>query len=359
MGSKIDAHMHLTQWFTADGETRCFDALADYYKTCGFDGADVMCCSNNSDLWARYEPDQCIIAAIAKHELPETYIHGCMLLPSMVKDGDVPSAFDFKYQLDMLSSMGFDGIKCCEFKPDSFKINRLSECFEDFEEYFSHCEMRDIPMCWHVADPEEFWDINKAPAFAVKRGNFYGDGTFPKYDELYKITYGILDRHPKLRVMLAHAFFLSEHPERMTAVLDKYPNVTIDLAPGWEMFTGYYNHYNEWHGIFRKYSDRFMFATDTDMHFGAEHGGELAEYELRYLSTDDEYVTLGNRTTRGIALCGEELENILSGNCRRMLGDSPKPLDTAVFKEYCKTFLPYIPETQNKHEIEKYLKKNF
>ncbi len=359
MKVKIDAHMHLSSWFCSDNETRAIDALADYYKAHGFASAGIMCCSNNKNLWARYEPDQCILAAIAKHELPNTYIHGCMMLPTLVKSGDVPSAFDFKYQLDMLMAMGFDGIKFIEFKPDSFKINEIKKNFPAFEEYFSHCEKNDIPMCWHIADPEEFWDENKVPAFAKARGNFFGDGTFPSYDELYEMTYGILDRHPKLRVMLAHAFFLSEYPERMTALLEKYPNVTIDLAPGWEMFTGFYNHYNEWYGIFRKYSDRFIFATDADMTFGAQRANDLAEHELRFLATGDEFITHGNRHTRGIALENEQLEKLIGGNCKKIYGDCPKALDTAVFKEYCKTFLPYIPESQNKYEIEKYLKKDF
>ncbi len=354
---RADAHMHITQWFGADGE-RSIDILKKYYGRAGLDGADIMCCSNNADLWDGYEADQCIFAAITKNELPNTYIHGCMMLPNMIKSGSVPEAFDFKYQLDMLMSMGFDGIKCCEFKPDSFKINKMAEELESFEAYFSHCEKKDIPMCWHIADPEEFWDIKRAPKFAVSAGWVYCDGTYPEYDELYKIAYGILDRHPQLRVMLAHAFFLSEYPERMTALLDKYPNVTVDLSPGWEMFSGFYNHRDAWNDIFRRYSDRFMFATDADIRFGADEAARLAESELRYFETTDEYETPGNHITRGIGLDKENLEKILSGNMKRNLGDIPRALDLNILREYAKTFMPYIPESKNKYEIEKYLKKN-
>ncbi len=357
MANKLDAHMHITQWYANNGE-RSIDVLDKYCKSAGLDGADIMCCSNNRDLWDGYEADQCILAAITKNELPNTYIHGCMMLPNLVKSGDVPEAFDFKYQLDMLMSMGFDGIKCCEFKPDSFKINEMAKNMEEFEVYFDHCEKKDIPMCWHVADPEEFWDVNLAPKFAVEAGWVYCDGSFPSYDELYGITYGILDRHPNLRVMLAHAFFLSEYPEKMVALLEKYPNVTIDLSPGWEMFKGYKNHYDEWYNIFRKYSDRFHFATDADMFFGDGEALHLASNVLRYLETTDEYITPCDHFTRGIALEREHLDKILVGNTKRLLGNTPKALDRAVLKEYAKTFMPYIPESKNKTEIEKYLKKN-
>ncbi len=356
MANKIDAHMHISQWYTPDGKVS-FDVLGDYYNKMKIDNVDIMSCTNNADLWTGYEADQSIIAAIAKNEYPQTFIHGCMLLPSMVKEGTIPEAFDFKYQLQMLMSMGFDGIKFCEFKPDSFKVNDMAKRLDDFEAYFTYCEEKDIPMCWHIADPETFWDADKVPDFAKENGWFYGNGTFPTYQELYRLTYGILDRHPKLRVMLAHAFFLSDYPEQMTALLDKYPNVTIDMAPGWEMFSGFKNHYDEWYHIFRKYSDRFLFATDADMTYGYPEASNLAKNVLRYLETADEFVTPGNHLTKGIVLEEKDLEKILSGNCHTILGNAPKELDRAVFKEYCKTFMPYIPDSVNKTEIEKYLKK--
>ncbi len=356
MMRKIDAHMHITQWHTPEGNT-CFDAIDKYCEKNNIDSVDIMCCSNNADLWGGYEADQCIIAAIAKNENPNTYIHGCMLLPNMIS-GKAPDTFDFKYQLEMLMSMGFDGIKCCEFKPDSFKINEMRKNLPDYEPYFKYCEENDVPMCWHIADPEKFWDAELVPEFAKEEGWLYDDDTFPSYKELYTIAYEILDRHPKLRVMLAHAFFLSKYPDKMIHVLNKYPNVTIDLSPGWEMFEGFGKHYDKWFDIFRTYSDRFLFATDADLSYGEAQATDMVENITRFLCTKDEFTTIRNYKTKGIALEKNKLENILSENGRRILGNKPKTLDRAVLKEYCKTYMQYIPESKNKSEIEKYLKKN-
>ncbi len=354
---RIDAHMHFTKWYTKDGES-ALELLGKYYKDSHLDGADIMCCSNNGDLWSNYEADECILAAIVKNEYPQTYIHGCMMLPNMIADGEkIPEEFSFTYQLEMLNAMGFDGIKFCEFKPDSFKVNKIEKYLPDFEKYFDYCEEKDIPMCWHIADPEEFWDIDRVPEWAKKSGWFYGDGSFPPLDKLYELTYEILDRHPKLRVMLAHAFFMSQNPDKMVRLLDKYPNVTIDLSPGWEMFDGFRHYYDKWYDIFRKYSDRFLFATDADMAYGKNDCNRPATNVLRFLETNDEFETPANHFAHGIALEKEPLENVLYKNCERILGDKPKKLDLNILKEYCKIFMPYIPESVDKLEIEKYLKR--
>ena len=67
-----------------------------------------------------------------------------------------------------------------------------------------------LPVCLHVADPDNFWDPKRCPPMAFERNWFYGDGTFPTYESLYEQTYAILDKHPNLHAMFAHAFFLSE-----------------------------------------------------------------------------------------------------------------------------------------------------
>lgn len=32
----------------------------------------------------------------------------------------------------------------------------MEKRLEDFETYFDYCEKYDVPMCWHVADPDFF-----------------------------------------------------------------------------------------------------------------------------------------------------------------------------------------------------------
>lgn len=117
-----------------------------------------MCSSNNGKLWDGYEPDQSILGAIAKLENPDIFMHGCMYIP---QEPDERKNFRFKDQLDELMEVGIDGVKICDFKPDSYRLFEVEKNIEEYDEYIGYCEKYDVHMCWHVADPEDFWDEDK------------------------------------------------------------------------------------------------------------------------------------------------------------------------------------------------------
>ncbi len=352
---RIDGHMHVARWTVGD-ETAA-DVLARYKREKGLTSVDIMCCSNRGQLWSGYHDDQNILAAMTKAEDPTTYIHGCMIIPAEITD--TSEVYTFPYQLDMLMAMGFDGIKCCDFKPDSYKLHALDKREEAYDAYFDHCEQHHIPMCWHVADPATFWDPDKVAEWAIKAGYFYGDGSFPTCERLYERTLGILERHPNLTVMLAHMFFWSNEPGKVRQLLDKYPNVLLDMAPGWEMFAGFLAYRAEWQQIFRQYSHRIVFATDACMDSGSDYAGMLYENVCRFLTTTDEFETPGKHFTKGIALEDVHLQRIYHGNCERLLGNLPKPLDRNVLREYVRTYLPGLPVSENTTAIEAWMKRYF
>ncbi len=354
---KIDAHLHINRWRANDG-TPVFDSVRRYLRESSFDSIDNMCCSNNANLWDGYERDQNILAAVVKLEIPETYAHGCMMIPTPEEEAADPARFDFVEQLEMLTAMGFDGIKFCEFKPDSYKIHQMDERLESFEPYFAYCEKHHVPMCWHIADPEEFWDAEKVPHVAIEAGWFYGNGTFPAQEDLYRKTYAILDRHPNLTVVLAHAFFLSNKPAEARALFRKYPNVSIDLAPGWEMFDGFRTHYDDWAEIFRTHADRILIATDAEVSGGGDFPLTIDERVTGFLTNTDTVELPWGYTIRGIALEEPHRSKIFAENCRRIVGETPKPIDRAVLKEYIKRYLPIIPPSENTAALEEYYRKN-
>ncbi len=353
---KIDAHAHIAQWYCPDGTT-AFDAVRQYLRRGNLESIDNMCCSSNSNLWGGFERDQSILAAIVKLEVPETYAHGCMFIPTHGETAD-PKLFDYAEQTEMLMAMGFDGIKICEFKPDSYKYHKMDSLVERFESCFSYCEKHDVPMCWHVADPDSFWDADRVPESAASAGWFYGDGTYPEYNDLYLTAYGILDRHPNLRVVLAHAFFLSNAPERMRGIFEKYPNVSIDLAPGWEMFDGFREQYEAWGDIFRTYSDRILMATDGCVTEGLDFPLTAGERVAEFLTGTDITTVPWGCTIHGIGLEKAHANKIMYENCRRIVGDAPKQIDRAVLREYIKRYLPIVPESRNTVAITEYYKKN-
>lgn len=212
-------------------------------------------------------------------------------------------------------------------------------------------------MCWHVADPQYFWDADKVSDVVKKRGWFYGDGTYAGYEQLIGFAYQMLEKHPKLKVMLAHAFFKSYDPDEVEDLLEKYPNVSLDLAPGWEMFDGFRTHYEKWYTIFRKYSDRFVYATDNLTTNPGDFIDENAQYVLRFLQTDDEFEVRVNHRARGIKLEQEYLENVLYKNHENMVGAKPREINKTALKKYIERYLPLMPDSQNKHLTEEYYRK--
>lgn len=350
----IDGHMHITQWLREDG--RCsFDVIEDYRRDNGIAYVDNMCCSNNADLWDGYEMDQSMLGAIAKLEDPHVFAHGCLYIPS---DAAQTKAYDFVSQLEELMELGMDGVKICDFKPDAYKTLKVESRLDEYEKYISYCEKYKIHMCWHVADPPYFWDETKVSE-EIKRLNwFYGNGTYPTYEKLISYAYELLDSHPDLHVMLAHAFFKSDAPDEVERLLKKYPHVMIDLAPGGEMFDGFRTAYDQWHRIFREYSDRFVYATDACTCQSRESMSWLAQDVLRFLQTEETFpFYCTQHVAHGIGLEKEPLENILYKNHERAVGKAPRAIHRAALKKYIDRYLPLMPETQNKRKIEEYRRK--
>ena len=130
----------------------------------------------------------------------------------------------------------------------------------------------------------------------------------------------MLDKHPGLKVTFAHFFFLSNFPDEAERVLTKYPNVTFDLAPGWEMFVGFSKDPDGWHDFFTRHSDRILFGTDTNntkrsnaeihllVRMGLERSG--APFMMPYYSEQLMY---------GLGLDDNVLEKIYNENYKRIV----------------------------------------
>ncbi len=344
----IDSHMHISQWLRDDGKS-AVEVIEDYRRENDITFVDNMCCTSNGDLWGGFEADQSILGAIAKLENPNIFVHGCLMLPR-----DRSKQYSFTEQVDELMELGLDGMKLCDFKPDAYKTLGVGERLDEYEKYIAHCEKYNVHMCWHIADPDFFWNDKEIPDNISNLNWFYGNGTYPTYDELIGFARRMIELHPRLRVQLAHAFFKSNEPDEISELLTKYPNVTLDLAPGGEMFDGFRTHYDAWHRIFREFSDRFLFATDASAAYSNGTMSSLAQRVLRFLMTEDTFDYSDRNVAHGIALEREHLERILYKNHERELGKTPKPINRSALKRYIARHLPTLPDTPNRRMIEVY-----
>jgi predicted TIM-barrel fold metal-dependent hydrolase len=169
----------------------------------------------------------------------------------------------FAQQVIALFAAGFDGLKLLESKPIARKMINIPLDGPTYAPMWAEMEKLAFPVVWHVADPEEFWDPEKCPDWVKKSGWFYGDGTYPLKETLYSEVEAIVSRHPKLKVILAHFFFLSADLPRAAAFLDSHPNVCFDLTPGSEMFFNFMTDLAKTKEFFTHYQDRLIFGTDT------------------------------------------------------------------------------------------------
>lgn len=240
---------------------------------------------------------------------------------------------DFKQQAEELIDIGADGWKIIETKPMVGKMIGLKSLTEpQYADFFALLEERQIPIMWHVADPETFWDKSKAPEWALNSGWFYGDGSFPTKEDLYRDVEQILQRYPRLCATFAHMLFLAYDLERLDSLMDKYPQMNVDLTPGCEMYGGFALRPMDWRGFFLKHQNRILFGTD-----GGWSTGEGMEAKIRHASghanrvkrflTAGEELDFDGHIVSGISLPHETAEKILYGNFVRLAGNSPKAIN--------------------------------
>ena len=273
------------------------------------------------------------------------YYHTQNLLALQLKDMLTPysSAFmglvhgngaeDYLTQLKKGLAMGFEGLKILESHPSlelelDFRMNDMR-----FDAMFQYAEDNGIPVLMHVADPEESWDINTVDQYALTHGRFYGaEGRKPK-EEYYKEVNDILERHPKLKAIFAHFYFLSADIDRAAALFEKYPNIAFDLTPGKEMYPNFSKDKAKTKAFFEKYADRLYFGTDVnDTEMPNYHNG-LYTLVLTALDSDEDFDWGKYHNCAGLGLSDTAKEKIKSGNFIKLLGETPKPLDYALIKE--------------------------
>jgi len=249
-------------------------------------------------------------------------------------------------QVIRLKEIGFDGIKILETKPNFAKRMPFPIDSPVYNSFFANIETLQMPIFWHVADPEEFWDKDKVPPIAKARGWDYTDGTYPEKEELYKKVGNILERFPRLKIVFAHFYFLSADLERAERLLENFPNVNLDITPGSEMYYNFSKYPEKTREFFIKYQDRIVFGDDTAVTkdgIARELISNRIRFMRNFLETDEEF-SVGPTdknflarpdTVKGIKLPESVLEKIYRLNFLRIVGDKPKVLNIPLAKKEC------------------------
>jgi len=238
-------------------------------------------------------------------------------------------------QVDTMIQVGFDGVKMVEGKQTERK--RLNIAFDSrfYKEYFEYLESLQYPLLFHVNDPEEYWDLEQIPPWAIQKGWFY-DKTFPTREHLYNEVGNVLENCPNLKVLFAHFYFLSAEMERASRLLDTYKSVHLDLTPDPVMYYNFSAKPEEWREFFIRYQDRLVYGTDINDNHTFEHAVNLANRVRKLLETD-EPVTWGAYPKKkepliGLKLPEHVLRKIYAENFEKIVGKERRTInvDTAL-----------------------------
>lgn len=245
----VDCHVHYS--LPIQPET-----LMDILEKTGTDIANLVIVPDRNKVSS--VPD----ALMAKHMFHDKlYVFGSLDVTQYYMHNKNIGKHFVKY-VDRIRKAGCDGVKMIEGKPDLRKSIPIPN-FDalSWAPFWKYAEETNLPILWHVNDPEEFWDEATIPSWALERGWLYGPEVI-KSDEQYRQVFEVLKQHPNLKIIFAHFFFMSNKLEQLGQLLDNYPRIMIDLTPGIEMYQNFSKHPKDTLAFFEKYQDRIIYGTD-------------------------------------------------------------------------------------------------
>jgi len=332
----IDAHVHFENISFVDEAKITFQLLE-------FERVNLL----NPPLLKGVNTNPLAICFKAKY--PEyTYISGGLDYSDIEEKEDKEIEQLFLRQLLKLERIGFDGIKILETKPNDKRYLcarniPFSIDSQVYMSFFDHIEKTKMPIFWHVADPAKFWDKKWFAGLSSsmrnhirkERGWDYTDNSYPSKEEFHQKVENILERFPQLKVVFAHFYFLSSDLERLSNLLDKYPNVNLDLTPNSEIYSDLSKSYKKSREFFIKYQDRILYGDDALV--ASNISVDNVALIRSFLETDKEFENfLGEQDkVKGLKLPESDLEKIYGQNFLRIAGKKPTTLNIPLAKEEC------------------------
>ena len=167
----------------------------------------------------------------------------------------------------------------------------------------------------------------------------------------------ILKRHPKIKFIFAHLYFMSAQLPRLAEILDTYPNVMVDITPGLEIYVNLSKNTEEAKEFFEKYQDRILYGTDIGARCVlAENAQPLNEDEClarmdlidglfqeethRVMKEDGRYlINTEDFLQQGFSLSEEALNKIYWKNFQKYVSDTPAKVNPKQIKKECRRII--------------------
>lgn len=332
----IDGHIHMHRWYDTENNIDFLHGLEDYRRECGLKYIALAPLPSGNAIPVSRDVSNNIICAFYKLLNENTFSYGGYIYPSYPANAEKMQGMDFASQHRELIEIGFDGIKMLEGKPNLYSLVDNPLDGEFFEPAFSEMEKNGTYILMHVRDPECFW--TEPTEERIRKKWYYGDGSYPSFDQFFEQIENILKKHPQLNLCLAHFFFCSQEPEKLAKLLDTYPNLTVDITPGGEMYIDFDKRAEYFKEFFEKYADRIIFGTDMDFPVYMEAGKWLCDRVYRFLATDEELMSFDDHRLKGIRIEQGALQKIFSDNLLEKLGGKPREINKEALKRYIEKY---------------------
>ncbi len=338
----IDTHMHIEAW--ENEEFHFIDCFEKYKSVTGLKAINI--CTVPSSVRGFCNN---IMLAFYKIANENTYIHGGFDHIIYPITENMPIGTDLVTQYHELMEIGFDGIKLIEGKPTALKPLGNNLNHPALNRLYTEMEKDGVHIVFHINDPIECWDRSKMKEEFINSGWFYGDGTYLTSEEIYRQAEELFANHPSLRATLAHFYFCGENPQRLSALLEKYPNLCVDLTPGCEMYHSFEAHHEFYKEFFKKYSDRILVGTDGTFPSLSKCHEWCINILYDFIATDKRNMAFDDSILTGIKIDGEAKENILYRNYERRVGKKPKPISKTALKAYIEKYKHYLSASEYLH----------
>lgn len=136
---------------------------------------------------------------------------------------------------------------------------------------FDYLEEHQVPVIGHLGEPKNCWmplaemtvKSNRDYYRQHPQYHMYLHPEAPSYEQHIQARNQVLARHPDLAFTGAHLASLEWSVDQLGRHLDKYPNLTVDMAARMAHFQD--QALTNWQGVydfFIKYQDRLLYATD-------------------------------------------------------------------------------------------------
>lgn len=315
----IDSHIHIM------GGIENIEYLIDQKNKYGYEKVNILSIDPMGDL---SQNAKCLVFKIKSK--------GDFAFAGLRHTGDK----SFSDQALQAYEMGFDGFKMIEGKPGIRKLTGLALNSIEYDPFYSFLCKKNLPLVLHAADPKSMWDDQMASDFAKQQGWVYTKEGYSTKEEIENEVYNVLEKHDGIKLILAHFFFASDDLERAGRLLDKYPNLKLDITPGVEMFTDFKKDINSTKQFFVKYQKQIIFGTDNfDVTSKRDEDDKdvINSILYKFLCAGNEF-SAWDLELEGIGLDNYALKNILRENFLHLVG-RPSEVDCEYAGKYCREML--------------------